>query len=324
MIDSAQGQRATRLAILALLFNALTWGVSWLPFRWLEARGLSSLWATSMIFLLGTLVLLISTAVRSMTATKTNPSGVAASPSITPGVRPDGSPSGLPQAGAVLGLVGLALASGLTNAAFNWAVTAGTVVRVVLLFYLMPIWAILLARWLLQEPITRTAVLRIGLALIGAIIVLWHPELGLPLPQTLPDWLAIVGGMGFALTNVLLRRLAHVPSNTRALTMFGGTWVFVTVAAVVASSHGLMAWPTTGVSIWLLGALLMSVVFIASNLALQYGAARLPANVTAVVMLSEVLFASVSALLFGDESLNMSLVIGGSLIVLAAWLASRE
>ena len=39
---------------------------------------------------------------------------------------------------------------------------------------------------------------------------------------------------------------------------------------------------------WVLGALVLSVLFLLSNLALQYGAARLPANVTAVVMLTEV------------------------------------
>jgi len=43
------------------------------------------------------------------------------------------------------GLWLLALASGFNNVAFNWAVTVGDVVRVILLFYLMPAWAVLLA-----------------------------------------------------------------------------------------------------------------------------------------------------------------------------------
>jgi hypothetical protein len=49
----------------------------------------------------------------------------------------------------------LVLAAGTTNATFNWAVTIGDVVRVVLLFYLMPLWAVLLARLLLKERLTR-------------------------------------------------------------------------------------------------------------------------------------------------------------------------
>ena len=41
----------------------------------------------------------------------------------------------------------LMLAAGVTNACFNWAVSLGDVVRVILLFYLMPLWTVLLARW---------------------------------------------------------------------------------------------------------------------------------------------------------------------------------
>ncbi|MBX3638780.1 MAG: EamA family transporter, partial [Rubrivivax sp.] len=61
----------------------------------------------------------------------------------------------------------------------------------------------------------------------------------------------------------------------------------------------------------------------AGNLALQYGAARLPANVTAVVMVSEVLFASVSAVLLGAGQLTPALALGGALIV-GASLLSRQ
>ena len=38
--------------VFGLLFNAFTWGVSWWPFRQLEARGLHPLWATALIYLL--------------------------------------------------------------------------------------------------------------------------------------------------------------------------------------------------------------------------------------------------------------------------------
>ncbi len=290
---------ADRGAILALLFNALIWGVSWLPFRYLEARGLSSLWATAFIYGLGFLALLFW-----VFSARVNP--LVFSPS------------------ARFALIGLALASGLTNVCFNWAMTVGPVVRVVLLFYLMPIWAVLLARWLLNEPITGAALLRTVLALTGALVVLWQPEVGWPWPESLPDWLALAGGACFAMTNVLLRKLADVSASTRALTMFGGAWVTSSAVAVLVSSTGLTTWPAATWSVWLPAALLMTVVFMASNLALQFGAARLPANVTAVVMLSEVLFASVSALVFGTEAWTATLILGGALIVLAAWLAGRR
>jgi hypothetical protein len=35
-------------AVLALLFNALTWGLCWWPLRQLQALGLHPLWSTAL------------------------------------------------------------------------------------------------------------------------------------------------------------------------------------------------------------------------------------------------------------------------------------
>ena len=183
--------RAALWPALALTLNAFTWGVSWWPFRQLEAAGLHPLWATVMIYALAVLAITLwrPVAWRQLFTTPV--------------------------------LWVLVLASGTTNAAFNWAVTLGDVVRVVLLFYLMPLWAVLLARVLLGERFTIDAVLRVLLALAGAAVVLWPADgAGWPLPRSLPDWLGIVGGFSFALNNVMLRREAQRPEAARSLAMF--------------------------------------------------------------------------------------------------------
>ena len=65
-----------------------------------------------------------------------------------------------------------------------------------------------------------------------------------------------------------------------------------------------------------------------ANLALQFGAARLPARVTAVVMLSEVVFAAVSAAWLAGEMPGNRALIGAALILgaslLAAWREGRD
>ena len=45
-------------------------------------------------------------------------------------------------------------AAGTTNTFFNWGVSTGDVVRVVLLFYLSPIWASLLERLVMKTPLS--------------------------------------------------------------------------------------------------------------------------------------------------------------------------
>jgi drug/metabolite transporter (DMT)-like permease len=65
-------------------------------------------------------------------------------------------------------------------------------------------------------------------------------------------------------------------------------------------------------------------VFLVSNLALQYGASRLPANVTSVVMLCEVVFATLSAIALGAGTLTPTVLMGGALILAAALLSAFE
>ena len=55
---------------------------------------------------------------------------------------------------------------------------------------------------------------------------------------------------------------------------------------------------------------------------MQYGAARLAANRTSVVMLTEVVFASASAIALGGGELTARVALGGGLIVASALLAA--
>ena len=284
--------RSAWLPALALTLNAFTWGVSWRPFRQLQELGLHPLWATALIYLV---------AVVAITAWR-------------PGAWAD--------LWRTRSLWLLVVAAGTTNATFNWAVTIGDVVRVVLLFYLMPLWAVLLARWLLHEPLTLPALGRVAMALAGAAVVLWPPQGGLPVPSSLAEWLGVLGGFSFALNNVMLRREAHQPEAARALAMFLGGAVVSAVLAMTLSSSGGVPLPPPPAWGWVTGALLMGAAFLVGNMALQYGAARLPANVTAVVMISEVLFASVSAVALGAGSISWALAVGGALIVGATLLSA--
>ena len=159
-------------------------------------------------------------------------------------------------------------------------------------------------------------------ALAGAAAVLWPEGGGIPVPRSLPDWLGVCGGFCFGLNNVMLRREARQPEESRALAMFLGGALVAGVLATTLASHGMAPWPPSPSWGWVPLALGLTFFFLLSNLALQFGAARLPANVTSVVMLSEVLFASVSALLLGGGSMTPALAIGGGLILLAALLAT--
>ncbi|UCU99488.1 DMT family transporter [Acidovorax radicis] len=285
------------LPIAALLFNALVWGLAWWPFQRMHQAGLHPLWATACMYALVLVALL------------------AWRPGILRQVRQH------PE------LWLLALASGLNNVAFNWAVTIGDVVRVILLFYLMPAWAVLLAWRILGERPTPAALWRLALAFTGVVLVLL-PE-GAPATRllqnlSLADALALLGGFMFALTNVTLRRLHTVPGPARMFSMFGGCMLMALAVACIGLQVAVVEpFPAVN-STWVVTGLLLAGVLMLGNWALQFGAARLAAGTTALVMLSEVAFASVSSALMGASTLGTRTLLGGALILLASLLAALQ
>jgi drug/metabolite transporter (DMT)-like permease len=285
--------------VLGLLFNALVWGLSWLPFRWLyEHYGLHSLWTTAGIYGLAAFLFALTWRQAFIEVLR--------------------CPA----------LWGLALASGLTNACFNWGITVGDVVRVVLLFYLMPVWAVLLARWLLGEVITVYTLLRLVVGSVGAVFVLWPEESSFfnlwdswQNELNFSDGLGLFGGFFFALNNVLLKRQAGSSDQARALSMFmGGAGVTVILGLGLAQGKWIALLPAWELS-WILAVVVLSFIFIAANWALQFSATRLPANITAVIMLSEVFFATVSAVWAGQSAWSWMTAVGAFLIIISAGLS---
>ena len=282
---------SSALAAGAIVANAFIWGVSWWPLKSLQNSGLHPLWATAAIYMLVSAGMLIFYR-QSGRALLANPH-----------------------------LWFLALASGLTNVGFNWAVTVGDVVRVVLLFYLMPAWSVLVAWVLLGEKPTSGSLLRLVLAMAGVLIVLKTPDSPWPFPQSGVDWLALMGGLSFAITNALLVKFNSSPSSARMLAMFSGGALLSIFVSVLGLLLGILPQPTlqtAGIPVFF-G---LCLAFIVSNAALQYGAAGLMASTTAVLMLTEILFASVSAALLGAADFTPRIVWGGGLIVVAALLAA--
>ena len=279
---------------LALVGNAMIWGLSWWPLRQLQLLGLHPLWATAIFFLLGTFLVLLW------------------------------RPSALAVFGRSPALWCLALAAGSANATFNWGVSIGEVVRVVLLFYLMPVWAVLLAWLVLGDRPTTSSALRVVLALFGAVMVLMPAHAAWPVFAGLPDVLGLLGGVGFAANNVLLRRQVHQDTSARALAMFIGGMLLPGLLAVVLSAQGVITPMPAWDERWFLGAMALGLAMFCGNMALQYGASRVPVSISSVVMLTEIVFAAGSAVCLGGEVLTSTVLIGGVLILLSAVLAARE
>ncbi len=267
-----------------LVLSALVWGLSWWPVRHLQQLGVQPLWTTALAYLPGALLVLLA------------------------------RPRALGQLRRSPELAVVALSAGAANACFNLGVANGDVVRVVLLFYLMPVWATLLARPLLGERVDARAALRLLLALSGAAIVLWPRHGGWPLPRQPADWFGLGGGVFFALNNVMLRRNREAGAAASMLALFaGGLLCGALLAWLLQAVAGAPALPPPQAA-WLLPAGLFGLALTVAGFGLQYGAARLPAALTAVVMMLEIVFASLSSALLGASHPGLRTLLGALLI----------
>lgn len=277
--------------VFSLLLAATLWGVIWYPLRLLEAAGLAGLWTTlvsySAAFLVGLLPMLVR-----LGEWRRRPAA----------------------------LLVLVAAAGWCNVAFVLAVLEGTIVRVLLLFYLSPIWAVLLARVILGERLSNHARGIFALAIVGALIMLWDPAVGLPWPGAPGDWWAVSAGFGFALANVMTRRLQDISVQTKTVASWIG--VLLIAAAMLAIESGLRP-PVVDAEVWFGAAALGWFGIIIMTVAVQYGVTHMPVHRSAVILLFELIAGALSSWLLTEEVVRPLEWLGGALIITAAYWAAR-
>lgn len=286
---SIRQQHGQGLAIFALLSGSIFWGLFWWPLKALDAMGVH-----------GSIVQVISFGV----------SAILLLPFLWY--------TYFQWCDRIRLLLLIALLGGWANASLVIALTEGSVVRVMLLFYLAPVWTILAARVLLGELFTRLRVFALVLALLGLLATLGGPEL-FSSPLSMIDLLALSSGLTFALNNVVIRIGRGLPDTTRGAAIMAG-------CAVI--SLGFLGWEAddipqlANIQIWALLALGLLWI-LPGTLVTFYGVARLDAGKAAIILLAELVVGVFSAVLVGGEHLGWHEIAGGGLILTAALIEAR-
>ena len=234
----------------------------------------------------------------------------------------------------------IALSYGVTNLAFNWAVAEGNVVRVVFLFYLMPIWASIFAVILIKEKPTLTSLIAIAIAMVGAFLILIYDQWSATSVSIKgffsiekEDFLAIVGGIFFGLGNVLVRKTTRITSLLKTFAIFFGTFlvaaVFLLINYVLHSTGKFVAFNTIKPELFTdFNFLVIFFSFVIglglANFLLQLGASKLPVYITSTLLMFEILVAMISTNIFQESPLRFYEFIGGILVLVAASLMIRN
>lgn len=277
-------------AVFTLLFAATMWGIIWYPLRLLEAEGLSGLWSSAMMYC-GTLVIAIPVLIKGWRE-------IARSPVL---------------------FFFMALATGWTNISFILAVIDGNVVRVVLLFYLSPLWATLLGYFFLHEQLSLRSLLILGIAMVGAVVMLWQESMGFPLPRDSSDWLALSSGIAFAITNVFIHKL----DSASVMVKTSAGWIGVLFLAFILI---LFTQQPVNVSTEVISAAVLLGLFVMAliNISVMYGVSNMPIHRSAIILLFEIVVGAVTSQWLTNEVIELHEWIGGILVVLSAYLTATS
>jgi drug/metabolite transporter (DMT)-like permease len=293
---SGPGQ-GTLIPSLAVAVSAVFWGTTWIPLREIDGPGVPAEWSGLLIYLVPALLVLPMILIRHKRVVA----------------------GGLP-------LLVTAVAVGACNGLFAVSMVFGEIGMVILLFYLNPIWATVLERFVIGTPIAGFRWAGIGLGLLG-LVALQGLAGRWPFPSNAAEWMGFGAGVcwavGLVATNVA--RNASMVEKTflqfvfAALTagllvfLLGWTDEWPTVDGLTAS----MPWILAAAALWVVPAMGLSL----------WGASRMsPARASMLLML-EVLVGVGSAAWLAGEDLGLNKIIGGALILSAslveAWGSAR-
>jgi drug/metabolite transporter (DMT)-like permease len=214
----------------------------------------------------------------------------------------------------------LATFGGLANLAFASAIVSGEVVRVMVLFYLLPAWGVLGGWALLGERVDGLRKLTVVGALGGAFLILGGGRVFTERPS-LADVLAVVSGMALAMNNVLFRKLSGVAVPDKVAAMFAGCLVL----ALPLTFLGVQPLPA-GVTadVWLELVAFGLIWLFAATVGTQWGVAHMEAGRSSVLIIMELVAAVASAALINGVRLRPIEWLGGVLIVGAAFVEARR
>lgn len=278
------------MALVLLFFSASLWGLTWWPVKTFAAAGLSGPWLTLLSY---------------------GPVGLAGVYFL---LRQRAAWQRQARLLLLLGLVG-----GWANTAFINALLLGDVVRVMLLFYLAPLWSVIGGRVFFGERISRRRMLAVGLALAGLWLVIGGAD-AFTAPLSTADLLALSAGLAFAGNNLISRATQSVPMTSKTVIVFIGcgllsaltvTWQHLPVPTITAPlglallAYG-FGWMVLATATW------------------QYGVTHLETGRAGVILVTELVVAVASVTWFGGEQMLPQLWMGGLLILAASLLEATD
>jgi len=273
-------------AVLSLLTGSVLWGLTWIPLKYFNQQGLAGV---PLIFLVYGIIgiLFLPFVIKQHAQWKKSSHYIW-----------------------LIFLVG-----GTANLTFALAIVYGDVIRVMVLFYLLPAWGVLGGKIFLNEHIDKIRWIAVLLALSGAFIVLGGVRI-FDAPPSWIDLLALSSGFALAMNNIVFRASKDLPVTSKIGMQFLGTFIFASLILIFQYQ------PFPSVSVKTLELIALFSVFglMTATIATQWAITKMEVGRASILIIMELLTAVLSAIWLGDEQLSTLEIFGGFLIIIAAVL----
>jgi drug/metabolite transporter (DMT)-like permease len=287
-----QPPRSALLPSLAIVVSAVFWGSMWMPLRAAYGTGLGGAWVAWMIYGLPAILVL---------------------PFI---LRDRGR-------GLVAGgwpLLWLGISTGVCNYLYAASVVYGDVARIVLLFYVNPVWSVLLERAILKARLTPGRAAALALGLIGMFILNYDGE-GLPLPRTISEWGGLGAGFCWAVALVMMRMTPHIGMTEKAFLQYVTAMIVGGLVLALGIFPGQADWSAVDWPAAILWVMIVAGIWVVPGLLLSFwGAARLSPTRASMLFMAEVVVGVVTAAIWTDYPFGWREAVGGAIIVSASVL----
>jgi drug/metabolite transporter (DMT)-like permease len=276
-------------AKLACLYAGAVWGLFWIPLRALEDAGINGLWITVVYFLIPTICLIPIVLSRWQH---------------------------VKQGGISLQLT--TMLSGGALLLYSTSIVYTDVVRAMLLFYLTPIWATILARIFLGDLITPSRVIAMLMAILG-MLTIFGLGARFPIPQNIGDWLGIGSGFLWAVAMVRIRMSESHSAIELTAGFFQWSLIFSAGAAFLLAPSQIPKIEQVLPALPLL-LIFMALLVLPGTYASLWGPKYLSPGVVGLLFMTEIIVGAISVALLAGEPFGIRELMGVLLIAGASML----
>lgn len=276
---------------LSIFFSASLWGLFWIPLRYFDESGVYSLWAVAYINLTASFIAL-----------------------------PAAYFFGSLKRNDIKWIIIMGLGMGAANIFYFAGIILSDVVRVIFLFYLLPIWATLFSKLLYGVPIGKIRMIGLAVAVVGIWLLLGAG--GWPIPQNIGDVFGILAGMFWALGLTMMRGQDELDAFVvTASALFFAVIMAISMGFVMHSIiPDLQPAPPTldvAISIFIPVAAFGILILWTTLFGQLWGAKYVAATTAALLTMSEILTATISTALLDESDLHWISWAGAGLIFVA-------